>query len=359
MFCTQCGSKNDDRAKFCSACGSSVNASPSASTQAVGPDRAANHPTASYTGNVALEKSDKGERRSASFPRNRFRSAVTIVAGGVVLLGIWFGIMPNFESEFTANCTKAGLQTESWCSCVARELDGVLTQEQKTLAIKGASSPSPSAVATAIGTINPTLKAAEVCTRKEREESFAKLSPADQCKAAKAEALKASEPYRLALLRGARGQSVPGLRESEDAIRKAGDVCGIANYSLTALLEEGENGQSKLSNEESYLKLRENLLKSDWEAWTQPPINNWKAPFPEVMVCDEGDCVAFFVKRSDQNKLRRVTYGICGVLEEYTGDPEDKKKCRARNGFLVVLSDKLESKENASKFYASAKARFE
>ena len=117
--------------------------------------------------------------------------------------------------------------------------------------------------------------------------------------------------------------------------------------------------QANLSKEESYLKLREELLKSEWTAWTKPPINKWKAPFSEVMICDEGICSAYFSKLSDQNNVRHISYGVCGSYEQYYDTAENKKMCSGRKDFLVVLTDKLISTEKAQKDYAVTKAHFE
>ena len=78
------------------------------------------------------------------------------------------------------------------------------------------------------------------------------------------------------------------------------------------------------------------------------------------MICDEGVCKAFFIRSTDQNNLRGISYAECGSYEKYADTEAAKKICSGKQtGFLVVLADKLISMKDGVDFYKSAKARFE
>jgi hypothetical protein len=146
----------------------------------------------------------------------------------------------QFERKYTENCVKMNLQTPEWCQCVAQKLDVSLTREQKDLMLNGSNNVNLSNVANAVGAVKPSMEAVNSCTEKVNSDSFAKLSPAEQCKFSKIQALKASEQFLMNLQNGARGMSVPGLQESTAAITIVRTACGIEGYSITDLLRETE-----------------------------------------------------------------------------------------------------------------------
>jgi hypothetical protein len=80
----------------------------------------------------------------------------------------------------------------------------------------------------------------ETAERLANTPSAAAADPSALCKATKLLALKASEPYFLNLLKGARGMSVPGYRESEAATKSVALACGIKNYSASDLIDEAK-----------------------------------------------------------------------------------------------------------------------
>lgn len=59
-----------------------------------------------------------------------------------------------------------------------------------------------------------------------------------------------------------------------------------------------------------YVALRKRLLASNWKPWGFTPLSNFQKPFPEVMVCDEGYCQAYFSQKNSQNVLH-VIYKMC------------------------------------------------
>jgi hypothetical protein len=70
--------------------------------------------------------------------------------------------------------------------------------------------------------------------------SFSNRSPEDRCRTAKIQALKSSEPFFLALMKGERGMNVTGYQEAISATKAAGLECGIDNYTYSNLLNESE-----------------------------------------------------------------------------------------------------------------------
>ena len=70
--------------------------------------------------------------------------------------------------------------------------------------------------------------------------NYSNSSPEDRCRAAKIQALKSSEPFFVALMKGERGMSVTGYQEAISATKAAGLVCGIDNYTYSNLLNESE-----------------------------------------------------------------------------------------------------------------------
>jgi hypothetical protein len=159
----------------------------------------------------------------------------------ILFLTLLSGCGQNFEKKYTEICTKVNIQTESWCQCMGSTLDKTLTSEQKDLMLNVANgNANLSNISAVIGAAKPILEATDSCTTQDNKVNFAKLSPEDQCKAAKLQALKSSEPYFLALMKGERGMSVSGYQEAISATKLANSICGLNDYSVNDLLGESE-----------------------------------------------------------------------------------------------------------------------
>ena len=99
----------------------------------------------------------------------------------------------------------------------------------------------------------------------DNEVSFSNLSPEDRCRTAKKQALKSSEPFFLAIMKGERGMSVPGYQEAISATKSAGLVCGIDNYTYVDLLNESEFTSSgfALKDKKEIKTSRNEIAKSE------------------------------------------------------------------------------------------------
>jgi hypothetical protein len=177
------------------------------------------------------------------------------------------GCGQQFENKYSEHCTKMNIQTPSWCQCVGSTLDKSLTSEQKDLILNGANgNVNLSNISVAIGAAKPILEATNSCTTNENKANFAKLSPEQQCKAAKSQALKSAEPYFLALMKGERGMSVSGYQEALSATKLASSICKLENYSVNDLLNESQLTSSGFALKElSNKNLDQQVQKSDFK----------------------------------------------------------------------------------------------
>lgn len=104
----------------------------------------------------------------------------------------------------------------------------------------------------------------------------------------------------------------------------------------------------------SYLVLRDAIQKEGWKPLVRPNlVKDWKKPFPEVQICDEGYCFAEFVNKSKPNKVRSIAYEYCG--HPYGGS------CTFLNpaGFLRTSRDEIISRKRADESYEVARRHFE
>ena len=159
----------------------------------------------------------------------------------ISFIALLSGCGQNFEKKYSENCSKLNIQTTSLCQCMGNTLDKTLTSEQKDIILNGANGNlNLNNISAAIGVTKPILEATNSCSKQENAANFAKLSPEDQCKAAKLQALKSSEPYFMALMNGERGLSVRGYQEAISATKMASSICKIDNYGVNELLGEAQ-----------------------------------------------------------------------------------------------------------------------
>lgn len=95
MFCEQCGTKNDDSAKFCSSCGTGIAEAVTTSAQSQAtPNVAPNIATENIAASLAIEEKSKGKDQSF-FQENWTWFAFL----GVIIAGMaWFSTSPKSES---------------------------------------------------------------------------------------------------------------------------------------------------------------------------------------------------------------------------------------------------------------------
>lgn len=165
----------------------------------------------------------------------------------------------------------------------------------------------------------------------DNELSFSNRSPEDRCRTAKKQALKSSEPFFLAIMKGERGMSVPGYQEAISATKSAGLVCGIDNYTYIDLLNDSEYTASgfALKDEKEKKTIRSEIAKSDTLVKTleslelKSKVNELNGDWRVLWRLSEqtGDLYGYFYKsNSDIDKRIRESChveSICTFKFEY------------------------------------------
>ena len=161
--------------------------------------------------------------------------------------------------------------------------------------------------------------------------SFSNRSPEDRCRTAKIQALKSSEPFFLALMKGERGMNVTGYQEAISATKAAGLVCGIDNYTYSNLLNESEFTGSgfALKHEKEIKTSRSEIAKSEAVAKTletlelKSKVNEFYGDWRVLWRLSEqtGDVYGYFFKSNSEidKRIREScqSESICTFKFEY------------------------------------------
>jgi hypothetical protein len=165
----------------------------------------------------------------------------------------------------------------------------------------------------------------------DNEVSFSNRSPEDRCRTAKKQALKSSEPFFLAIMKGERGMSVPGYQEAISATKSAGLVCGIDNYTYVDLLNESEFTSSgfALKDKKEIKTGRNEIAKSEAVAKTletlelKSKVNEFHGDWRVLWRLSEqtGDVYGYFFKSNSEidKRIREScqSESICTFKFEY------------------------------------------
>jgi hypothetical protein len=165
----------------------------------------------------------------------------------------------------------------------------------------------------------------------DNEVSFSNRSPEERCTNAKKQALKSSETFFLAIMKGERGMNVPGYQEAISATKSAGLVCGIDNYTYIDLLNDSELTASgfALKDEKERKNIRSEIAKSNTLAKTlaslelKSKVNELNGDWKVLWRLSEqtGDLYGYFFKsNSDIDKRIRESCqveSICTFKFEY------------------------------------------
>jgi hypothetical protein len=165
----------------------------------------------------------------------------------------------------------------------------------------------------------------------DNEVSFSNRSPEDSCRTAKKQALKSSEPFFLAIMKGERGMSVPGYQEAISATKSAGLVCGIDNYTYVDLLNESEFTSSgfALKDKKDIKTSRNEIAKSEAVAKTletlelKSKVNEFHGDWRVLWRLSEqtGDVYGYFFKSNSEidKRIREScqSESICTFKFEY------------------------------------------
>ena len=231
------------------------------------------------------------------------------------------------------------VQSTQWCQCVAKKLDTSLTKEQKDIAVNGAKDINPTAFANAIGSLKPTTEAIASCTMEVNKSSGNSklLTPEEHCKAAKQQAIKASEQFFSSIFNGARGANVPGSQEAIKESKHAGVICGIPDYSPYDLIKEVEMTSSgfKLKND----RIPANAISQSHSSAAPLESIEFKSEVYDINSTwrviwrfseDTGDNYGYFFKsNSDIDKIVRQscqTKKVCNFKIEFSGLDYEKIK---------------------------------